>query len=80
MYRRKASLDHRPKSIIVYTGMPFRYIAIAEEDRREWSPHSSGLMFKDSEFASLRNWQSISRAALELTLLQVPFSWRYLYT
>ncbi len=38
MHRRKASLDHLPISIIVYTGTPARCISMAAPDRREWVP------------------------------------------
>lgn len=40
MYRRKASLDHRPSIIIVYTGTSPRYIAIAAPDLMECVPTS----------------------------------------
>ncbi len=38
MYRRRALLDHRPMSMIVYTGNSPRYIAIAVPDLMEWVP------------------------------------------
>ncbi len=41
MYRRKALLDQRPISIIVYTGTPARYIAIAAPLLVEWRPIQS---------------------------------------
>ena len=42
MYLRKASLDHRPTSMIVYVGTSFRYIAIAAPLRMECDPNSEG--------------------------------------
>jgi len=38
MYLRKASLDHLPNSIIVNTGTPAKYIAIAALLLAEWKP------------------------------------------
>jgi len=43
MYRRKASLLHLPMSMIVYTGVWVRYIAITAPERMEWVPSSEGL-------------------------------------
>jgi hypothetical protein len=40
MYRRKASLDHRPESMMVNTGTLAKYIAMAVDDRKEWRPIS----------------------------------------
>ena len=42
MYLRKASLDHRPTSMIVYVGTSFRHIAIAAPLRMECDPNSEG--------------------------------------
>jgi hypothetical protein len=42
-YRRKASLDQRPMSMMVYAGTPAMCMAIAAAERIEWVPHSSGL-------------------------------------
>ena len=42
MHLRKASLDHRPTSMIVYVGTSFRYIAIAAPLRMECDPNSEG--------------------------------------
>ncbi len=38
MYLKKASLAHLPRSMIVNTGTPVRYIAIAAPLLAEWSP------------------------------------------
>lgn len=43
MYLKKASLDHLPINIIVYTGTSSRYMDIAAPERRECVPISSGL-------------------------------------
>lgn len=43
MYLRKASLDHLPRSMMVYTGTLARYMAIAAPLRAEWSPTLSGV-------------------------------------
>ena len=42
MCLRKASLDHRPTSMIVYVGTSFRHIAIAAPLRMECDPNSEG--------------------------------------
>jgi len=42
MYLKKASLDQRPRSIIVKTGTPPRYIAMAAPLRAECRPTVSG--------------------------------------
>ena len=42
MYLRKASLDHRPTSMIVCVGTSFRHIAIAAPLRMECDPNSEG--------------------------------------
>jgi hypothetical protein len=38
IYLRKASLDQRPNIMIIITGTPLRYIAMAAPLRAEWSP------------------------------------------
>jgi hypothetical protein len=42
-YTRKALLDQRPMSMMVYTGTPAMCIAMAAAERIEWVPQSSGL-------------------------------------
>ena len=42
MYFKKASEDHRPMSIIMYTGVSSMNITIAAADLLEWVPMSSG--------------------------------------
>ena len=49
MYRRKASLDHLPIIIIVYTGTSPKYIAIAAPDRIECVPKSPGFSPRRSQ-------------------------------
>jgi hypothetical protein len=41
MYRRKASEDQRPMSMMVNSGTPARYMAMAPPDRMAWVPMSS---------------------------------------
>ena len=48
MYFMKASLDHRPMSIIIKTGQPPMNIAMAAPDRIEWVPTSDVLIFRTS--------------------------------
>jgi hypothetical protein len=74
MYLRKASLDQRPSSMIVYTGIPLRYMAIAVDERSECRPQSSALMFKDSLSSARKDCRSITRADRDWRFANVPFS------
>jgi hypothetical protein len=48
MYCIKASEDHLPINIMVYTGVPARNTPIAPPERFEWVPTSSGRNPKTS--------------------------------
>jgi len=57
IYLRKASLDHRPRSIIVKTGTWANYIAMAAPLWAEWRPISFAVNPKESGPKVVAAWQ-----------------------
>ena len=71
MYSKKASEDQRPISMIVYTGISSRYIAMAAPDLMEWVPISDILKPSDDSPIECAAARRECRAS-------VPETWRIL--
>ena len=78
IYCKKASLNQRPKSIIVKTGTWARYIAMAAPLGAEWRPTSLAVKPKESEpievVAKRRRFNS--SAPVKVWIFVVPANWK----
>ena len=72
MYRRKASLDHRPIIMIVNVGTLARYMAMAEPDLMECVPISSGSKPRLSFPICAAADRSLVRTVADVIVLSLP--------
>jgi len=75
MYHRNASLDHLPMSMIVKTGTPARYMAMADPERMECVPNSRAVNPSTSSPTDFTLARSLFNSILEESwdsLLSVP--------
>jgi hypothetical protein len=72
MYKRKASLKNLPINMMVNTGIPDKYIAIAAVDLMEWVPILLALYARTSLSTKQTTAQRQSSNIFEVTCLNVP--------
>jgi hypothetical protein len=72
MYWRKVALDHLPNNMMVNTGIPDKYIAIAAPDLIEWVPILLVLYPRMSLPMKWTTAQRQSSNIFEVTCLSLP--------
>ena len=74
MYLIKASEDQRPMSMIVYTGVPERYMPIAPPDLFEWVPTSFSVKPKLSFPSAFTAARIFPQIVVEEMVDSLPFN------
>ncbi len=72
IYRIKASEDHLPKRIIVYTGVPAKYMPMAPPDLLEWVPTSVSVK-PSLSFPKIRTAVRMRSSTIEEGIVNILF-------